>query len=207
MNTEITIHPKLQHYGLTTAHLDPMIEWYRKVIGVKVNHRSAMPEGAQRRAPFSAVAFTSNDEVNHRVVFFEVPGVGADPDRSRHTRVQHVAFEYRKLDDLLGSYVRLKGLGILPAYALDEGFQAAFYYEDPDRNIVELNMNYYGDDWTATEHMLVSASLAQRPQAAPVDPEKMIAARKAGASAWELHERSVAGEFAPPKPYEFRGSF
>ena len=53
--------------------------------------------------------------------------------------------EYRRLDDLLGSYVRLKGLGILPAYALDEGFQAAFYYEDPDRNIVELNMNYYGD--------------------------------------------------------------
>ena len=30
-----------------------------------------------------------------------------------------------------------------------------------------------------------------------VDPDKMIAARKAGASPWELHERAFAGEFAP----------
>lgn len=35
MNTEVTIHPRLQHYGLTTAKLDAMLEWYRKVIGVK----------------------------------------------------------------------------------------------------------------------------------------------------------------------------
>ena len=207
MNTEITIHPKLQHYGLTTANFDAMIEWYRKVVGVKVNHRSAAPEGAQRRAPFSAVAFTSNDEVNHRVVFFEVPRVGADPDRSRHARVQHVAFEYQRLDDLLGTYVRLKGLDILPVYAFDEGFQAAFYYQDPDQNLVELNVNYYGDDWTATEHLQASAPLAQRPEIAPVDPEKMIAARKAGVSAWDVHKRSVAGEFAPPKPYELRTAF
>ena len=159
MNTEITIHPKLQHYGITTANLDAMIEWYRKVLGVRVNHRSAVPEAAQRLAPFSAVAFTSNDEVHHRVVFFQVPGVAADPDKSSHTRVQHVAFEYPKLDDLLGTYVRLKGLGILPVFAFDEGFQAAFYYQDPELNLVELNVNYYGNDWTATEHMLASAPL------------------------------------------------
>ena len=30
MNSEITVHPKLQHYGLTTASLDAMIDWYRK---------------------------------------------------------------------------------------------------------------------------------------------------------------------------------
>ena len=29
MNTEIIAHPKLQHYGLTTANLDAMIDWYR----------------------------------------------------------------------------------------------------------------------------------------------------------------------------------
>ena len=27
MNTEITIHPKLQHCGLTTGNLDGMLEW------------------------------------------------------------------------------------------------------------------------------------------------------------------------------------
>ena len=92
-------------------------------------------------------------------------------------------------------------------FAFDEGFQAAFYYTDPDQNLVELNVNYYGNDWTATEHMKASPAIAQRPQIAPVDPEKMIAARKEGASAWELHERTVAGEFAPAKQYEWHGSF
>ena len=37
---------------------------------------------------------------------------------------------------------------------------------------------------------------------APIDPEKMLAARKSGASPWELHERALAGEFAPAKPFD-----
>jgi hypothetical protein len=32
----------------------------------------------------------------------------------------------------------------------------------------------------------------------------MYAARKAGASPWELHARALAGEFAPEKPYDPR---
>ncbi len=28
MNTEIISHPKLQHYGLITANLGAMIDWY-----------------------------------------------------------------------------------------------------------------------------------------------------------------------------------
>jgi len=30
----ITVHPKLQHYGLTTTKLKAMIDWYGKVLGV-----------------------------------------------------------------------------------------------------------------------------------------------------------------------------
>ena len=60
----------------------------------------------------------SNDEVNHRIVFFEMPGLVVDPDKPRHARLQHVAFEYETLDDLLGTYARLKGLGILPGHGV-----------------------------------------------------------------------------------------
>jgi catechol 2,3-dioxygenase len=200
MNTEIIIHPKLQHYALGTANLDAMIDWYRKVLGMTINYRSTMPAGA----PFSATAFVSNDEVHHRLVFFEMPGLGSDSDKARHSRVQHVAYEYETLDDLLGTYVRLKGLGILPVMAVDEGMQTAFYYADPDRNTVELNVNIYGNDWTATEHMKAQSSLGDRPRRMFVDPDKMIEARKAGASPWEVHERAFAGELAPAKPYDPR---
>ena len=200
MNTEIIIHPKLQHYALGTANLDAMIDWYRKVLGMTINYHSTMPAGA----PFSATAFVSNDEVHHRLVFFEMPGLGSDSDKARHSRVQHVAYEYETLDDLLGTYVRLKGLGILPVMAVDEGMQTAFYYADPDRNTVELNVNIYGNDWTAMEHMKAQSSLGDRPRRMFVDPDKMIEARKAGASPWEVHERAFAGELAPAKPYDPR---
>jgi catechol 2,3-dioxygenase len=77
MNTEITVHPKLQHLGLVTGNLDAMIEWYGKVLGMTVNHRrNAPPAGAQGGPPFS-MAFASNDEVNHRIAFFGMPGVAA----------------------------------------------------------------------------------------------------------------------------------
>jgi catechol 2,3-dioxygenase-like lactoylglutathione lyase family enzyme len=200
MNTEIIIHPKLQHYALGTANLDAMIDWYRKVLGMTINYRSTMPGGAS----FSATAFVSNDEVHHRLVFFEMPGLGSDSDKASHSRVQHVAYQYETFDDLLGTYVRLKGLGILPVMAVDEGMQTAFYYADPDRNTVELNVNIYGNDWTATEHMKAQFSLGGRPGRMFVDPDKMIEARKAGASPWEVHERAFAGELAPAKPYDPR---
>ncbi len=205
MNTEITVHPKLQHYGLSTANLDAMLDWYRKVLGMTVNHRSAVPAEAQGRAPFSAFAFVSNDEVHHRLVLFEVPGVEIDPDRRRHTGLQHIAFEYATLDDLLGSYVRLKGLGILPVWAADHGVGTSIYYADPDRNQVELNIDNYDDEWTGTEFMRTSPFMAARP--AQFDPDKMVAARKAGASPWEVHERALAGEFAPAEPFNPRAQF
>ncbi len=203
MNTEITIHPKLQHFGLATANLDAMLDWYRKVLGMTINARADAPAGPEGKPLFSA-AFASNDEVNHRIAFFELPGLVTDPEKRRHTRIQHVAFEYETLDDLLGTYVRLKGLGIVPVLAADEGSQTSFYYVDPEQNSVELNVNNYGNDWTATEHMK-TASVAAGPRRVFVDPDKMVAARKAGASPWEVHERGFAGEFAPAKPYDPRG--
>jgi catechol 2,3-dioxygenase-like lactoylglutathione lyase family enzyme len=201
MNTEITVHPKLHHVGLTTANVGAMTDWYRKVLGMTINFRFSAPAGARNGPSFSAT-FVSNDEVHHRIVFFEMPGLTVDPDKARHARVQHVAFEYETLDDLLGTYARLKGLGILPLMAVDEGLQTGFYYTDPDGNSVELNVNNYGNEWTATEHMKSWPS--DRPRRVFVDPEKILAARQDGASPWELQERAFAGEFPPAKPYDAR---
>ena len=198
MNSEITIHPKLQHCGLTTGNLDTMLDWYGKVLGMTVNKRVAAPAGT----PFKTVAFASNDEVNHRLSFFETPGLPNDGNRDSHARVQHMAFEYATLDDLLGTYCRLKKLGIPLLWAADQFIQTAIYYEDPDGNIIELNVNNFTSDWTVTEQLKALPSRLH----VNVDPEKMIAARKAGASAWELHERALSGEFSPAEAYELHTS-
>jgi len=204
MNTETVVRPKLHHYGLLTANLDAMIDWYGKVLGMTINHRSEIPAAGRNSAPFSGMAFVSNDEINHRIVFFEKPQGAVDPDQRRQGPLQHIAFAYESFDDLLGTYARLKGLGILPSWAADHGVGTAIYYQDPDQNIVELNVNNYGNEWTATEHMRTAPQFGERPMRVQIDPEKIIAARKAGASSWELHERAFAREFAPAKPYEPR---
>jgi catechol 2,3-dioxygenase len=65
-----------------------------------------------------------------------------------------------------------------PMWAADQWFQTAIYYEDPDKNIIELNVDNFTNLWAVTE------GLKELPSQLHVfiDPEKLIAARKAGAT-------------------------
>jgi len=194
MNTETIVHPKLQHFGIATGNLDAMIDWYGKVLGTTVNYRRA-PAAGQRNGPPFTIALIGNDEMHHRIALLGMPGLASDPDKHRHARVQHVAFECDTIDDLLGTYLRLKGLGIVPQMAGDELIQLVLYYQDPDQNVVELNVNNFDDQRKAKEQMKNAPSDTRG--LVFFDPEKMVAARQAGASHRELHERALAGEFAP----------
>ena len=192
MSKDTPLRPTLQHVGLTTVNIDAMIEWYANVLGMTINHRSIAVPGSNNAAPQS-VAMLSNDAVNHRIALYESANIITDPDKSRRAGLQHVAFAYETLDDLLETYARLRRVGILPALAVDQGVQTAFYYGDPERNVVELNACNYDDEQAATERLRTSPPM----HAYVVDPEKMIDARKAGLSNWELHALAVAGDLAP----------
>jgi catechol 2,3-dioxygenase-like lactoylglutathione lyase family enzyme len=204
LNTETVVHPKLQHIGLLTGNLQRLVDWYKQVLGMRPIFVGDNPTDAPAGSPPSLLkaAFISNDEISHRLALIEVPGLTADPERSRHRRVQHFAFEFLSLDDLLGSYARLKTLGIIPAMSVDEGPQTSFYYDDPDGNSVEINACNYPDRWAALEHMQTSPEFARRPLGVFVDPDQMIAARDAGATPWELHKRAWLGEFLPATRFD-----
>lgn len=201
MNTEFIVHPKLHHLGLATANPDAMVDWYRTVLGMTINHRLAF-ENDTHPSLWRSATFVSNDEVNHRIVFFEIVDAVDDADKQHHTGMQHVAFEYPTIDDLLGTYVRLSALGIRPVWAADHGTAIAIYYHDPDRNTVELNVDNYSDEWTATELMRHAA-----PSRILLNPDRMVTAREAGASAWALHVRAMAGEFTPENPPDTHPGF
>ncbi len=99
------------------------------------------------------------------MTIIEIPGLTDDPERVRHHHhLQHIAFEFRTIDGLMGTYVRLKESGIVPVLPVDEGSQTAFYYADPDRNSIELNVDNYGDNLTSIEHIQNSPEFARRPQ-------------------------------------------
>ena len=181
------VHPELHHINLKTTRLQKMVDWYGKVVGTEVVFQ------------FPGGAWLTNDEANHRIAFLSSPQISDDPEKLVHTGMHHSAFEYGSIDDLLSAYARLKGEGIEPHATLDHGMTTSFYYADPDGNSVELQHDNFGDWEKSKEWMRTSPQMVEHPIGIPVDPEKMIEARKAGASVEEIHERAYAGEW----PAEF----
>ena len=124
-----------------------------------------------------------------------LPRLADDELRSRHKGVHHIAFEYGTLDDLLATYTRLKSLAIEPVCAADHGATTSFYYEDPDRNSIELLVNNFSDSEQSSDFMRRSPEFANNPMGADVDPDLIYVARASGMSVAEIHERAYAGEF------------
>jgi catechol 2,3-dioxygenase len=194
------IHPTLHHFGVETRHLEKMIDWYAKVVGMFTNYSTANDAWGSETGMSMSAAFVSNDRANHRMAIFSLPELKEDTDKHAHVKLQHVAFEYATIDDLLNTYTRLKGLGIEPFLMTDHGPTIAFYYKDPDGNSVELFVDNFGDWDKSREYARTSPDFHKNSIGTFVDADKLVAARQAGMSFAELHRRAYAGEFPPSRP-------
>jgi catechol 2,3-dioxygenase len=184
--------PTLHHINLKTNRLQELIDWYGTVVGTRPNFQ------------FEGGAFLSNDGANHRIALLTMPGLADDDEKVTRTGMHHSAFEYDALDELLGTYLRLKAQGIVPGGCLDHGLTTSFYYHDPDGNSVELQVDNFGDWAASTEFVRTHPDFAADPIGKPVDPDALVQARRDGASAQEIHERSYAGEFPPTGEFDLR---
>jgi catechol 2,3-dioxygenase len=189
------IRPTLHHFGIETRHLGGMVDWYAKVVGMTTILSNTGGSDPRRLA---VAALLSNDRANHRIAIFSLPELQEDTDKNTHVELQHVAFEYATIDDLLNSYVRIKELGIEPFLTTDHGVSTAFYYKDPDGNTIELFVDNFGNWDRSREYMQSLPSFF----GTFVDAEKLVATRQAGMSFAELHRRAYAGEFPPSRPMD-----
>jgi catechol-2,3-dioxygenase len=187
-STTTVIHPKFHHFNLKTTRLQEMIDWYCALVGAEVLFQDAVG------------AWLSNDEANHRIALLAFPGFVDDPDKDTRTGLHHSAFEYGSFEDLNASYLRLREAGIEPDLCLDHGMTFSYYYKDPDGNHVELQVDNFGDWAQSSAYMRTSEVFHANPIGAFVDPAKVAEAAAAGAPFAEIHERAMAGEFAPAEP-------
>lgn len=188
----IAAYPVLHHVTLKTNRQREMANWYEKAVGLKPNHYG--PYGA----------WLTNDAANHRMALLVAPGLEEDPDKIAHCGIHHLAFEYPDVATLIATYERLKGDGITPHACLDHGITTSMYYVDPDGNSVELQADNFGDWEASSEWMRTAPEFETNPIGVSFDPERMLAAWQAGASAQELHRASFAGEFDPGTPLDLR---
>jgi catechol-2,3-dioxygenase len=185
--------PVLHHVNLKTVRLDAMVEWYGRVLGMVINHIS------------TTGAWLTNDAANHRLALLAVPGLADDENKLSHTGMHHVGFEYASMEDLLDTYLRLKGDGIVPHGCLDHGMTTSFYYVDPDGNSVELQCDNFQGNWAQSAEFVRSApEFAANPIGIHIDPERLVAARSQGLAAAEIHRRAYRGDFTPDFALDLR---
>jgi catechol-2,3-dioxygenase len=198
-----TIRPTLHHYGLTTANLKKMSEWYATVLGMAIVFQTSSPLGKNAPIQVSA-AWVTNDDANHRIGLIAMPQLTQDEQKSSHVRLQHTAYEYDSLDQLLDTYIRLRDKDIRPVLSADHGPTTSMYYADPDGNSVELFADYFGDWEESGNFMRMSAEFATVPMGRYFDPEKMVTVRAGGATVGDIHRRAYAGELSPDQPVDPR---
>lgn len=170
-----TIPPStFAHLVVKTKNLDSTLDWFEKVIGTKVVFRN------------NVICFTTYDEEHHRIAFIQLPPE-APLDHGTGT-IDHVAYSYNDLGELLSNYYRLKTLGIEPVRTINHGPTISFYYRDPNGVKLELQV----DNFATKEEANVffnSSAFAENPIGVIVDPDKLRADWEAGV-AWErIRER------------------
>lgn len=185
---------KLAHLVIRTGRLAEMRAFYLDVLGAEVvseheglfcgmtydeeHHRLALvaiPEApaADRSETFSAGVLNDNKDTDlGDIAFSTAPGL------------EHVAFTYATLAELVHTYVRLREHGIVPAFSVNHGPTVSLYYEDPDANKVELQIDSMTLD--AADEYLRSELAQANVIGWPFDPEELVRRFEAGEPINEL---------------------
>ena len=142
---------KFAHVVYDTYRYEEMIEWYQFVFDARIGHKGEV------------LAFLTYDDEHHRFAFRNL-GDGEDPAPGAKDRnasgVNHVAYTWSNLDELLDQYTRMKERGIVPVRPIRHGMTLSMYYQDPDGNQMEFQIDLC-DPQTAYGFM----SSANRPAA------------------------------------------
>jgi len=168
----------LAHVVFRTSQYQEMIDWYKKVLSAEITYSNDM------------VAFVTFDKEHHRVAFINNPDVKEPVKNSKG--VDHVAFTYHSLKDLLDNYSELKEIGIEPFWCINHGPTTSMYYRDPDSNQVELQVENF-DTVEESTKFFYSQEFSENPIGVEFDPDDLKVKLAAGVSEVELKARPKIG--------------
>ena len=187
-----TAPAKFAHVVLRSAQADKVVAWYKTVLEAEVTF------GDQ------GICFLTYDEEHHRIAVVNTPGLPAPTGPT--SGVDHFAFTYANIDELFGTYERLRKLGILPYWCINHGATLSFYYRDPDNNQVELQIDVF-EDIRQVSAWLEQSDFHSNPIGVKFDPEDLIRRHRDGEPLASLLARpkidpsQVAAQFPPPPDY------
>src|SRR6185295_5962738 len=166
---------KFAHVVYSTRRFEEMIDWYQKVFEAKVVYQNP------------AFAFLTYDDEHHRFAFANLSALVPDSVASEtrdNAGVNHVAYTYANLGDLLGTYERLEEIGVTPYWRIHHGITLSLYYQDPDSNRMEFQVDCKGIE--AANAYMQTEAFATNPVGVEIDPESLLAQHRSGVPAQKL---------------------
>lgn len=167
---------KFAHVVYQTSRFTEMVAWYQSVLGCTVVHQNDF------------LSFLTYDDEHHRVAIVALPDLQGDAVDHAKPGVNHVAYTYAGLGDLLGHYERLRDEGILPYWSVNHGPTVSMYYRDPDGNQMEFQVDAFATPEEATRWM-GGPAFAENPIGVDYDPGELLAQLRAGVPEAELLAR------------------
>lgn len=180
------------HVVYRTRRFQALLDWYAAVFNAQVRHQNP------------ALAFLSYDDEHHRFAFVNLAVLqpeGTEMDRRGAVGVDHVAYTYASLTELLEHYQQLKARGITPYWCIHHGITVSLYFADPDGNQMELQVDCFANADDATAFM-EGPGFALNPIGVEFDPDDWLRRLRAGTTAADLLPRA---DHLPVSP--IRGSF
>jgi catechol-2,3-dioxygenase len=156
---------KFAHIVFRTAQKDAMVAWYQTVFEAK----PALDNGF--------LTFLTFDDEHHRIAVVGMPGL--EPKGAHSAGMEHCAFTYASLGDLIATFERLRNAGIVPYWCINHGPNLSFYYRDPDGNQVELQIDVF-DSRAAVDAWYAESDFATNPIGVKFDPDDLIRRFRAG---------------------------
>jgi catechol 2,3-dioxygenase-like lactoylglutathione lyase family enzyme len=150
---------KLAHFVCLTDQLDAMRNWYMQVLNAQVAIENPQ------------LCFLRYDEEHHRIGLIRRPDLAALPTAPTRS-VHHHAFTYRSLNELFGTYLRLKERGIEPFWCVNHGPTTSMYYRDPDGHRIELQVDNFTD--AECDAFFASGAYEENPIGVIFEPEVWI---------------------------------
>ncbi len=175
------------HVVYRTRKFDQMIDWYRTVFDCKVQYRNPV------------LAFLTYDAEHHRVALINLDAVKPDADAAERRGtigVDHVAYTYASVDDLLENYAQLKAKGIVPYWCIHHGVTMSMYYADPDGNQMEFQVDAFASSDEANDYMN-GPHFEANPIGVEYDPDELLARLRAGTPGSAFLQRSSDQPVSP----------
>lgn len=168
---------KMAHFVLRCTRYREVVDWHLKVFQARVVHENEF------------LTFITFDDEHHRAAFAKIDGLEARP--AHCVGMDHIAYSFRTISELLVHYQRLKDLAILPVWAINHGPTTSLYYRDPEGTMIEFQVDNYATHDEAAAYFKTS-SFADNPIGVEFDPDVMLELQRAGASDAQLAAQGTA---------------